>query len=547
MLICFDPNSGEGCETENPDHVVSCRNCGRSLRGALRLQNPGAMVNHYRVARLLGHGGFGAVYVAEDLHQGGAKVALKESLDPAGVHAFKGEYDILRKLGHPNLTRYYDMFECQGCGYLVMELVPGQNLGELLKKRGMALPEQELLAYGLQVCDVLIYLHGLVPPIIHRDLKPDNIRLTPQGVTKLVDFGLLKKGTGVTQRTRRGFTPVYAPVEQYGLVASLHTDQQSDIYSLGATLYHLATNQLPMLAAERISAMQNGPDPLPSPRQLNPWVSSNTSNAIMKAVNLFAPDRFADMRSMRQALAASRPQTVAPSATPISRPTVPPPMSVGTARPIFCPGCGSENRAQARFCKVCRTPLTGTASRPMSAPVPPSVPISRPMPSAPVPPSVPVSRAMPSLPVSPSLRSAPISPSVPYSVPAPPSVPYNPPYRPTRNRGGCLVTYLIAVLLLDLVGAGLYLILVSSASSSGYYVPSWYVPIQGAALLAIFISVIALWSWKKWGFYLYVVAEIVSGLISFEIGSDGAFTFFSILISVGLLYLLLRPNWQDLE
>jgi len=199
MQICKD-----GCGAENPDTATQCQRCGASLRSALRLHNPGTLVRHYQIKRVIGWGGFGAVYEAEDTHQPGSRVALKESFDPSGMLSFQGEFTALQQHQHPQLPHYAAMFIEQGNGYLVMEFIPGQSLEEVLDTEAGPLPETQALGFALQLCEVLTYLHCQQPPIIHRDLKPANVRLTPSGRIKLVDFGLFKQGTD-TQRASRDF------------------------------------------------------------------------------------------------------------------------------------------------------------------------------------------------------------------------------------------------------------------------------------------------------------------------------------------------------
>ncbi len=180
MLICVDMMSGTGCGATNRDGAQRCAQCGRPLRYPLRLHNPGDVVGRYRIGRVLGHGGFGAVYQADDLNTG-AVVAVKETLDPDSIRNFQSEFAILRNLQHPNLPRYFEMFEEQGNGYLVMELVPGQSLEDVLDKQpGQPLIESQVLGYAVQICDALTYLHSQTPPILHRDIKPANVRLTPE-------------------------------------------------------------------------------------------------------------------------------------------------------------------------------------------------------------------------------------------------------------------------------------------------------------------------------------------------------------------------------
>jgi eukaryotic-like serine/threonine-protein kinase len=317
MQICLDQRTGAGCGAENRNSALHCGACGMPLRFALLLRDPGTQVGGYRIVQVIGHGGIGAVYEAEDLGRPAARVALKETFDPAGIRAFQAEFAVLHRLAHPNLPGYHQVFEHDGNGYLVMELVPGQSLQEVLDKHGGPLPESQVLGYALQLCDVLEFLHGQRPGIMHRDIKPANIRLTPEGRIKLVDFGLLKQGTQQTRQTIRGFgTPAYAPVEQYGRGS---TDVRSDIYSLGATLYHLLTGQEPPPATERIALPA---DPLLPPRRANSRLSRHVADAVLAAMGLLQKDRPLTVAVMRQALLGVMPPptmrraTPAPSASP---------------------------------------------------------------------------------------------------------------------------------------------------------------------------------------------------------------------------------------
>ena len=307
MLICKD-----GCGTHNPDTASVCQGCQRNLRSALRLYNPGDRVRDYRIGQIIGWGGFGAVYKAEDTRTPGSRFALKESLDPSGMTSFQGEFTVLQQHPHPHLPKYEAMFVEQGNGYLVMEFIPGQSLEELSAKAGGPLEETQVLGFALQLCEVLDYLHRQNPPILHRDLKPANVRLTPSGLIKLVDFGLFKQGTDKVISSRLGLSPAYAPVEQHPLNPG-HTDQRSDIYSLGATLYQLLTGTLPETSFDRIAATS---DPLVPPERLNPRLSRHVAAAITKALNLAMQDRYQDIASLRLALlgqAPVQPTAVAPT------------------------------------------------------------------------------------------------------------------------------------------------------------------------------------------------------------------------------------------
>ena len=193
MLICLNEHNKHRCNTQNRNGAKFCKQCGKRLRfhSTLPAHDPDRVIGHYRIIRMIGHGAFGAVYEAEDTQDVNGRVALKETLDSSRINSFKREFKVLQGLEHDHLPRYYDMFEAQGHGYLVMELIPGQDLKAVLKKRQRPLVEKQVLGYAIQLGDALSYLHNQTPRILHRDIKPANIRLTPDGLIKLVDFRFL--------------------------------------------------------------------------------------------------------------------------------------------------------------------------------------------------------------------------------------------------------------------------------------------------------------------------------------------------------------------
>ncbi|NJP06949.1 MAG: SUMF1/EgtB/PvdO family nonheme iron enzyme [Chloroflexaceae bacterium] len=239
---------------------------------------------------------------------------MKESFDPSSIRTFQSEFTALKNLRHNHLPRYYAVFEAEGNGYLVMELIPGQSLADVLEHQlGQPLAEAQVLGYAIQLCDVLTYLHQQTPPILHRDIKPANIRLTPDGLVKLVDFGLLKQGSEATHSSRRGGTPAYAPLEQWDGIAQ-HTGPRSDLYSLAASLYHLLTGQAPMSAATRITTHR---DPLQPPHQHNPQISAHVSAVLMQALSIKADQRQASVAAFKQALLSGPETSPAPAIKPI--------------------------------------------------------------------------------------------------------------------------------------------------------------------------------------------------------------------------------------
>src|SRR5437588_8223631 len=220
----------------------------------------------YRIVRQLGQGGMGAVYEAVD-ERLDTIVALKETLfaDEKLRKQFEREARLLARLHHQALPRVSDHFNEGGGQFLVMQYITGEDLAEMLAQKNGPFPQDEVVRWADQLCDALDYLHTQDPQIIHRDIKPQNLKLTARGQIVLLDFGLAKGSAGqlsvvTTSASIFGYTPNYAPLEQ---VQGLGTDARSDIYSLGATLYHLLTNVKPPDALTRAGALVNGqPDPL---------------------------------------------------------------------------------------------------------------------------------------------------------------------------------------------------------------------------------------------------------------------------------------------
>jgi serine/threonine protein kinase len=264
--------------------------------------------NRYRIVKLLGQGGFGAVYRAWDTSFEMA-CALKENIEttPEAQRQFVREARMLRNIKHPNLPLVADYFLLPGQGqYLVMDYVEGEDLQEKLSAAGGPLPEAQVVAWMAQICDALAYLHTQNPPIIHRDIKPANIKITPQGQAVLVDFGIAKVYDPHLKTTMgaRAVTPGYSPPEQYGAGV---TDARTDIYALGATLYTLLTGQLPLESVQRTVGQQ-----MPTPRVLNPRLSTQTEAAIIKALQVVPEQRHQSAAALRLALGKSTPPPPVP-------------------------------------------------------------------------------------------------------------------------------------------------------------------------------------------------------------------------------------------
>jgi tRNA A-37 threonylcarbamoyl transferase component Bud32 len=265
------------CGGENTDAAKFCSKCGAPLAAGtppprqptLPLQS--LLHNRYLIRKLLGQGGMGAVYLAEDQQVFNRLCVVKEMLPfyttPAerqqAEHNFQREARLLANLRNPGLPQVYDYFTESNRYYLVMEWVEGENLEDRMARLGAPLPESEVLGYALQLASILVYMARQTPPVIHRDIKPANIILGQDDQVKLVDFGIAKAtaGTGLTATPSIPLgTPGYVPPEQY----SGRVEPRTDVYGLGATLHHLLTGRDPRAEA---------PFHFPPVRTLSPGVS----------------------------------------------------------------------------------------------------------------------------------------------------------------------------------------------------------------------------------------------------------------------------------
>jgi serine/threonine protein kinase len=273
--------------------------------------------NRYRVLSVIGHGGMGAIYLSADERLTGRNCAIKEVEQDPGLpeklqqearEQFYREASILARLDHPNLPKVSDFFSSGNRDYLVMDFIPGQDLRSMVEEAhqlGKFLDTGEILGWSAQLCAALEYLHNQSPAILHRDIKPGNIRVTPNGFVKLVDFGLVKvlvpDEMTITVMQGRG-TALYTPLEQYGGDTG-HTDIRSDIYALGCTLYHLFTGQAPPEAKQRFL----DPDSLIPLRRQNPSVTPEVERTVLWAMALHPDDRPATVGDFRKALFGDNP------------------------------------------------------------------------------------------------------------------------------------------------------------------------------------------------------------------------------------------------
>ena len=252
----------------------------------------------------------GTVYEAIDLrlqHAVAVKRMTAEGIE--AMRAFEQEAQLLASLRHSGLPSVIDYFVERDGRFLVMQYIEGEDLEKIRRRHGGVCARADVLGWAADLLTVLAFLHRYDPPVVHRDIKPANIKLTPKGDIVLVDFGLAKSGhLATTQppdagepRSVYGFTPSYAPPEQQ---AGTGTDGRSDLYAVGATLYHLLTGVMPAAANQRVAAIASGsPDPLQPAHLINRGVGASLSAIVARAMSLSVHDRFQSAEEMRSALA----------------------------------------------------------------------------------------------------------------------------------------------------------------------------------------------------------------------------------------------------
>src|SRR5438477_12543571 len=249
--------------------------------GSTLLRPDTVLQNRYRIVRQLGKGGMGAVYEAIDLRLD-ATVALKEtfSVDERLRRQFEQEVRLLAQLHHPALPRVSDYFTEGNRAFLIMQFISGADLAEIISQQPGPFPRAIVIAWADQLLDALVYLHTRDRQIIHRDIKPHHLKLTESGQIALLDFGLAKTHAGDHSTTQSshslfGYTRRYSPLEQ---MQDQGTSPQSDIYALGATLYHLLTGTKPPDALTRAAALAHSKrDPLTSENEMQSAIGPELS------------------------------------------------------------------------------------------------------------------------------------------------------------------------------------------------------------------------------------------------------------------------------
>jgi serine/threonine-protein kinase len=261
---------------------------------SLGVQVKQILQGRYEIIGLIGEGGMGEVYKAHDVRLHNRICVVKrlrndfykdEDRQKAQVF-FQREIAVLSQLQHPNIVHILDYFIEASDYYLVMEYIDGPgNLYNILQERGQPFDEEQVLNWAVEICDVLEYLHGQHPAIIYRDLKPSNIMIDTKMRVKLVDFGIARRFEDNVENTHV-VSGGYSPPEQYWGAAH----PQSDIYSLGATMYFLLTGKDP----EALTTS--------SAKNINPLVSDYTDSLIQKATAQDPAQRFLNAQEVRESI-----------------------------------------------------------------------------------------------------------------------------------------------------------------------------------------------------------------------------------------------------
>ncbi len=320
------------------------QNFGSRKSQTSQLINGTVLVERYMIQQVIGIGGMGAVYRARDLHFPNVVklVAVKEMINTARdplvkqtiVQNFEREAHILVALSHPCIPKIFDFFTHDNRSYLVLEFINGKDLEALLRETDDFIPEDQVIGWAIELCDVLTFLHSHKPePIIFRDMKPSNIMVNADNHIVLVDFGIAKLFKEGQKGTMIG-TEGYSPPEQYRGEAT----QRADIYSLGATLHHILTRRDPRLEAP-FTFLER---PI---RQINTNVSVELEGVINTALQYNPMDRFQSADAMKEALimAAKRTGTLS-RITQGFAPTV---VQEQTIKPLWTFKCEDEIRGSA--------------------------------------------------------------------------------------------------------------------------------------------------------------------------------------------------------
>lgn len=362
---------GDGDTVPPVPHTVRASEGSGKHSKAKQLDAGTSLNGRYEIVRRIGGGGMGAVYLARDRNLGDAPRAVKEMIEShiddtqheKAISDFKRESLLLTSLEHPSIPTIYDYFydDTAGRFYLVMKYISGGDFSSRLRNApGGRVDEKNVTDWGIQIADVLHYLHTRPKPIIYRDLKPANLMIDGNsGRVMLIDFGIARWVT----KQEKGVTAVgtmgYAPPELF----SGQVEPRSDVYSLGATMFHLVTGSDPQDNPLLIFDFTKNP----RPRQINPAMSTEMERILMRAVEYKPEARFRSAAEMRDMLAAhleklqSGQVSYGMPAHELGGETI-------QVETVYCGFCGGRIAADDIFCAHCgaRQPIgvgTGTASQ----------------------------------------------------------------------------------------------------------------------------------------------------------------------------------------
>ena len=313
---------------------------------------PGTLLaDRYKIVRRIGGGGMGSVYLAEDQNLANRKVAVKEMIEmfadenarTKAIDDFKREAELLAQLDHPSIPTIYQYFfdTAHGRYYLVMKFIDGGDLAARQRALGGKVDELTVTKWGIEVCDVLDYIHSQSPPIIYRDLKPANLMVDARtNRIMLVDFGIARfvspSSKGVTAIGTMG----YAPPELF----AGNVEARSDVYSLGATMFHLLTGNDPQDNPLLIFDFSKNP----KPRQINDQLSTELEDLICRSVEYKPENRFASAKAFGESLIEHVARVQGNGAAAYFQAKQATPMST-----LTCTNCGRELTLGDVFCAHC--------------------------------------------------------------------------------------------------------------------------------------------------------------------------------------------------
>jgi serine/threonine-protein kinase len=306
----------------------------------------------YAIVKKLGEGGYGSVYLARDTRLANREVAIKELHDVSSEAKknFQHEAQLLASLNHPCLVSVSDSFSDGRSHYIVMDYIDGQDLFDVVVQADQnkrMLPLDKVVKWMIQVCEAVAYLHNRQPSIIHRDIKPQNIRLNKQEQAILVDFGIAKVDAAAkTRLIAKAVSQGFSPPEQYGAAGG--TNESSDVYALGATLYCLLTVTLPPDGFDRFL----NDKPLVKPSEINSKVTQPLEEVVLKAMSLNSLHRYQNGMELLQALQRAMGYPVSINESNIVAIL---PIKPVVSFTLHCGRCGRPLRTGARFCSSCGT------------------------------------------------------------------------------------------------------------------------------------------------------------------------------------------------